>query len=569
MANWGRMLASGLGMALETENTEYAEKLKENRVVAKARYAKQTAADEADFAKQTAYHKSLEPHLGAMDKDGNYPNKNNEALSRRILTKQAIEMGVTTGLYDTVTSMMKEQEGKDLDLSFLKTAPKKKVYTADGWKNYMATTKAGPLASALNSGVRSGVDSLFGSDSKEPDAVVATNQGVVQEGGIPGNVGSAKPTKLTEPLEFTSTTTTLTKKGEDGSWKDVQGTLSKNGHWYYTNDTGDRVKANNWLDKDKLNKPQTFPAAVPVKDIAGDSTYSGVWDDRKARYFTADAQGEKTYLEDVVPYEIKADDILKPGISPTFQSRRQGILQVARLNGRLTSILRADPTAGATVSNALIKGGSTIVHEIKAVASLIDRSSVNPELKKSRDSLMGITEDEMIGLGIDKGLANDAMFRQAAVQYTYAFLAMEGQTGKAASVAEFTNVMQATFSAGANAKAQIMVLESQNSFIKQRAVDLYALQDQTRAEATNAAYPEDKFMVMLDGAFGIPEVVEEVVEEKPPVNLGPVYERFDAIYNMLPARRVIEEEALRKHKNPKLYEMYSDRVRVLKLEGAK
>jgi hypothetical protein len=218
MANWGRMLASGLGMALETENTEYAEKLKENRVVAKARYAKQNAADEADFAEQTAYHGRVKQHLGPMDKaTGKYPNKNDAAVSREILTRQALKSGVTTNLHDTVTDMMKEQEGQEFDLGFLDAAPRKKVYDAEGWKKHMATTKAGPLASALSSGVRSGVDSLFGSDSKEPDAVVATNnetQLVDETAGVSPDYGSVKPKVVDDEVDLGKSTTRYTPEGK-------------------------------------------------------------------------------------------------------------------------------------------------------------------------------------------------------------------------------------------------------------------------------------------------------------------------------------------------------------------
>ena len=167
MANWGLALAKGLGMAVQTENTRYAEQIKENRIIAKQRYNKQVEEDDASFEKESAYRERINSHLGKKSKDGKYPNKNNNAISQIILTRQALEQGYTgAGLDTAVKTMMKQQEGKELDLSFLGkelTAPK---YTPNGWEEHMAKTKRGPLSKLMGEGI----NSLFSKDSTEPGA---------------------------------------------------------------------------------------------------------------------------------------------------------------------------------------------------------------------------------------------------------------------------------------------------------------------------------------------------------------------------------------------------------------
>jgi hypothetical protein len=249
MANWGLALAKGLGMAINTENTNYAERLKEHRVIAKTKYAKQTAADEADFAEQTAYHGRVKQHLGQKDKaTGKYTVKNHQALAREILTKQARGAGVPdTALYDTVTDMMKEQEGKELSLDFLKATPKKKVYDASGWKEHMATVKAGPLSSSLSGGIKSGINTLFGSDSKEPDSGMATQgttQGAIQgvgqvEATAQENFGVVKPEVTSDKdLKFSGARSKVSITGADGKQKVVLAREADDGFRYYTGADG-------------------------------------------------------------------------------------------------------------------------------------------------------------------------------------------------------------------------------------------------------------------------------------------------------------------------------------------
>tara|TARA_R110000823_G_scaffold3000_3_gene11879 strand:+ start:3768 stop:6188 length:2421 start_codon:yes stop_codon:yes gene_type:complete len=209
MANWGLALAKGLGMAVQTENTRYAEQIKENRIIAKQRYNKQVEEDDASFAEESAYRERIKKHLGAKSEDGKYPKKNNNAISRIMLTRQAIEQGYTgAGVNTAVDTMMEEQKGKDLDLSFLGeelTAPK---YTPSGWQKHMAETKRGPLSKLMGEGI----NSLFSKDSTEP-------------GATPPATGETPPETPPEtPVNYgTSTTTESTKMVQTGVSKIMKG----------------------------------------------------------------------------------------------------------------------------------------------------------------------------------------------------------------------------------------------------------------------------------------------------------------------------------------------------------
>jgi hypothetical protein len=212
MANWGLALAKGLGMAINTENTNYAEQLKENRVVAKARYEKQIEADDA------AYQASSKLHARLKNAEGN------PSMQSRIYhTDQAIRDGMTgDALNDSITERMEAQGGNNLPLDSL-SVPVKPKNSPEGWTAYMAKTKQGPL----NSMIGEGIDSLFGKDdASAPTAVVEGEStpveglsNVMVENDSGEQIQTGTPFTMKGQKEGDLPFQAITLEGKAGSWR--------------------------------------------------------------------------------------------------------------------------------------------------------------------------------------------------------------------------------------------------------------------------------------------------------------------------------------------------------------
>jgi hypothetical protein len=223
MANWGLALAKGLGMAINTENTNYAEQLKENRVVAKARYEKQIEADDA------AYQASSKLHARLKNAEGN------PSMQSRIYhTDQAIRDGMTgDALNDSITARMKAQGGNNLPLSSL-SVPVKPKNSPEGWTEYMAKIKQGPINSIMGKGI----DSLFGKD-EAPSPTAVTEEGLASVEGL-SNVMVKEGDS--EDLTFGLTRFAMVGVDSDGKSAEVSATTGSDGGTYYYDDTTEKME---------------------------------------------------------------------------------------------------------------------------------------------------------------------------------------------------------------------------------------------------------------------------------------------------------------------------------------
>jgi hypothetical protein len=425
MANWGRALAEGLGIAINTENERFATQWAENDKLAKQRYEVEFKQSQEDARTLKAAQDAFRSSVDKRSKFVAVTNYNNRNLPAAVQAK-LIEDGLKTGGV--------------VDAGFLDKKVNIPAFNPNGYKEHLrgVDKKQFPLGRTITKVVTPAVEAaqefLPGGRTEIRDTITTTTEApkptptvdernLITFGGTPD-----APTTVQQKV---SAVETASRKFNDPNASDA-----------------DKATAFAVMKSlgavESINKnTETFSLQTMYNAESG-QTISANYDKQDAELFTRDDDGNKIILnqQDWTKVATVSPDRptgSKEGLNKAIESGRlhsTASTSYVRSIEKVVASITTSEFAGAKASTAIIKTVSNMGVELAALTSTFDGTPLGELVNGLQEDT--INDDSKWEIdGVDSQLLASTEYREGIMALTYASLAIKGQTGKAVSNQEF------------------------------------------------------------------------------------------------------------------------------------